>query len=134
MEMPTRVGYFILTEEREVANEIEMYALALANEIAVFAHRRIFWDTPYRTGALARGISNVGAIPNGAGFSLLTQHTQYGAILNELPVIKYSLTNKKTGKVYKGEYDNIHYKWIDRAAENIAIDIPVNFPNVKRTI
>lgn len=117
-----------------MANEIEMYARALVNEIAVFAHKRIFWNTPYRTGALARGISDVGAIPNGAGFSLLTQHTQYGAILNELPVIKYRLTNKKTGKVYEGSYENVHYKWVDRAAENIAIDIPVNFPNVKRII
>ena len=117
-----------------MANEIELYARALANEIAVFAHRRIFWDTPYRTGALARGISDVGAIPNGAGFSLLTQHTQYGATLNELPIINYHLVNKKTGKVYEGSYANKHYQWVDRAAEKIAIDIPVNFPNVKRII
>lgn len=114
--------------------EIYMRGRALANEIAIFAHQRIFWDTPYRTGALARGISDVGAIPNGAGFSLLTQHTQYGATLNEYPVLSYKLTNKHTGKVYEGSYVNKHYKWVDRAAENIANDIPINFLNVQRII
>lgn len=115
-------------------SDVQGYAINLANEIAVFAHRLIFYETPYRTGALARGISDVGAIPNGAGFKLLTQHTQYGAVLNEAPVLTYRLENKKTGKVYAGSYVNKHYKWIDRAAEQIANDIPVNFPNVKRII
>lgn len=117
-----------------MANQIDMYALSLANDIAIFAHQYIFFQTPYRTGALARGISDVGTVPNGAGFELLTQQTQYGAILNELPIINYKRVNQRTGKVYEGSYTNKHYKWIDRAAENIANDIPVNFPNVRRII
>lgn len=116
------------------SNDIDFYALALMNEIAVFGHQRIFWNTPYRTGALARGISDAGAVPNGAGFSLLTPETQYGAILNEAPVIHYKLVNKKTGREYEGSYNNRHYMWINNGADQLANDITIQFPNVKRTI
>lgn len=110
------------------------WSKALENEIAIFAHRHIFYDTPYRTGALARGISDVGALATGTGFHLLTQHTQYGATLNEYPVIQYTATNKRSGKTYSVSYVNKHYGWVNRAAENIANDIPINFPNIERII
>ena len=115
-------------------SDVQGYAINLANEIAVFAHRRIHNATPYRTGKLSRGISDVGDVPNGVGFSLLTPTTQYGATLNEYPIIQYTVTNKHSNKTYSVSYTNKHYKWIDRAAEQIANDIPVNFPNVKRII
>lgn len=117
-----------------MADDINIYGLALMNEVAVFAHRRIFYETPYRTGALARGISDVGAINNGSGFNLLTQHTQYGAVLNEVPIIHYKIANPKTGRTYEGSYANKHYQWVARAAEQVANDIPVNFPNIKRVL
>lgn len=110
------------------------YAIALINEVAVSAHRQMFWYTPYRTGALARGASSVVAIGGGAGFSLLTQHTQYGAILNEAAVINYRITNQKTGRVYTGQYNNKHYGWVNRAAEGIAAAIPFSFPNIRRIV
>lgn len=115
-------------------DDVTKYAQSLMNEVAVFAHRRVFYDTPYRTGALARGISDVGSYPNGAMFSLLTQFTQYGAVLNELPVIHYRLVNKYTGKVCEGEYVNRHFNWINNAADKVANGIVANFPNITRTI
>lgn len=114
--------------------ELYKYAIALMNEIAMYAHYRIFWNTPYRTGALARGIGDVRAIANGAGFDLLTQFTQYGAILNEAPTIKYNITNKRTGKTYSGEYTNTHYRWVDNGADAIANEIMTQFPNLQRIV
>lgn len=118
-----------------MANDnVDLYGTALMNEVATLGFRYVFFCTPYRTGALARGIHDFGSVANGAGFSLLTQQTQYGAVLNELPIIHYKLANRRTGKVYEGKYANKHYKWIDNAAANLANEIPVYFPNVKRII
>lgn len=116
-------------------NSVDSYAIALMNEVATLGVRYVFFCTPYRTGALARGIHDVGSVANGAGFSLLTQHTQYGAILNENPVIHHKLVDKKIDRViYEWQYTNKHYKWIDNAAANLANEIPFYFPNVKRII
>lgn len=117
-----------------MADDINLYGLALMNEVAEVARRRILHETPYRTGKLAEGISDIGKVANGAGFDLLTPQTQYGATLNEYPIIHYKIANPKTGRTYEGSYANKHYQWVARAAEQVANDIPVNFPNIKRIL
>ena len=59
------------------------------NQIAADCHYMMFWKTPYRTGNLAlNGITDVGTYgTNRAGFGLYPGvGTQYGKILNEVPV------------------------------------------------
>jgi hypothetical protein len=102
---------------------------------------RIFLNTPYRTGNLARnGITDVKtyvAYENGvsAGFDLFPEaNTAYGAILNECPTIRYRVTNPFTGKRYSGEYENRHYMWVDKFAEIWANEMPLYVPGMRRIV
>jgi hypothetical protein len=110
------------------------------NNMGKFVHWSFFWYMPYRSGNLARSIGDLGKMPagifgEGIGFEMFNknQAAPYGAILNEAPVIRYSITNVKTGKTYKGEYVNRHYKWVDNAMENIANDFAAAF-NLRRVL
>lgn len=95
------------------------------NELAWLAWLRLLYNTPYDTGNLARnGIGSVETMgPNAAGFELFQKGAPYGAILNELPVINYRVTNPYTGITYTGSYVNKHYRWVDKSAEIFANEI-----------
>lgn len=95
------------------------------NELGAIMHYRIFWNTPYRTGNLARnGIGDLGTQGlNAVGFELFQKGAEYGAILNEVPVISYKVTNPYTGVTYTGSYTNKHYGWVDKFAETFANEI-----------
>lgn len=105
------------------------------NDVAMLCHRSIFWVTPYRTGNLARnGIGDLRSFgQNSVGFYLFGVGTEYGVILNEQQVIHYRIQNQHTGQTYSGSYNNRHYKWVDRFADQFANDLPVNFPGLRRT-
>jgi hypothetical protein len=105
--------------------------------LAQIARDRIFWNTPYRTGNLARnGIADLTTFgANSAGFVLFPNaQTQYGAILNECPTIKYSITNRHTGRTSSGEYVNKHYKWVDNFADTWANELLFYVPGLRRVI
>lgn len=106
----------------------------LALNIAAFVHYSLFWYTPYRTGNLAYSIGDIGVQPGGnIGFQIFNKNSraEYGAVLNEAPVIKYRLKNPRTGAVHTGQYTNKHYMWVDRAMDAIAVDTALNF-NLKQ--
>ena len=109
------------------------YATNLMNEIAVFAHKALFWYTPYDTGNLARSIGTVGGEINRAYFEPFnsSKHSGnragYGAILNEAPQITVRRRCLQTGALYNSSYANKHYKWLDKAADGIAAQLTLNF-------
>jgi hypothetical protein len=107
--------------------------------LAAVMRDRIFWSTPYRTGNLARnGITDLKTLAYAfghisAGFELFSNpYTQYGAILNECPTIKYVVHNPFTWKTYAGEYVNKHYMWVDKFAELWAGELPLYVPGLRR--
>lgn len=106
------------------------------NQIAADCRYMMFWKTPYRTGNLAlNGITDVGVYgANRAGFGLYPGvGTQYGKILNEVPVIRYNITNSRTGKTYTGEYTNKHYRYVDKFADDFANQIVSLYPGIRRS-
>ncbi len=106
------------------------YSINLLNNIAQHTRTFHFWLTPYRTGNLAASIGDLGQMGDGVGFIPFNanQRASYGEILNDAQIIRYSLTNTKTGKSYIGVYTNKHYQWEDKAAEQIAEQIELSFP------
>lgn len=103
------------------------------NLMAVFVQRSMLWYTPYKTGNLARSVGDVGtmssAIGEAAGFQIFNanQSAPYGGILNDFPVINYTVTNSRTGQTYTGSYPNKHYQWIDKGLDSIANDFAAAF-------
>ena len=109
--------------------------IAMLNQLASTARYSMFWITPYKTGNLAlNGYSDVTTLLDSnwgyaVGFRLFERKgVEYGAILNELPVINYRLTNQRTGRVYEGSYVNRHYKWVDTFFDVFSFQIPMYAP------
>lgn len=88
------------------------------NNMAVAAHRLLFWSTPYDTGNLARSVGDVGMLDNGIGFYMFNKNqvAPYGAKLNEQQIIHWKIV-KRNGEVAQGSYNNKHYLWVDNAIE-----------------
>ena len=103
------------------------------SKIGRLGYDMLFWHTPYRTGNLAHnGVSDFKTVGSGVGWTMFGIGTEYGAILNEVPIISYKITNPNTGIFYQGMYKNRHYKWLNNFADTYAGQIPIYFPNVRR--
>lgn len=100
------------------------------NYIAYMARQQLFWNTPYRTGNLAMSVGDIGSRGAGsAGFQIFNanQRAPYGEILNEAAVINWRRVTRD-GRTVTGSYQNKHYRWIDRAFEDFANQMPVLIP------
>lgn len=86
-----------------------------------------FWNTPYRTGNLARSIGDVEAQGDRqVGYRPFNAsgEANYGWFLNETPTIRYK-TNLN-GRIFTGEYKNRHYLWFDNFVDTYANTVALN--------
>lgn len=95
----------------------------------------LLWNTPYRTGNLARnGVSDISSSDTGAYFEILNLGTWYGWLLNEFPTINHWKKNPVTGVKELTAYPNRHYMWLDKFMDNWANEFALLYPNYRRIL